>query len=273
MTNLIEFWRNAKFDGGQYVHPEDRKCKKLSLDDCFHMDPLFNGPSGYIEFIRSGIITSGEGPRLYPWVRPQPYMGDLRNAKIIFLLLNPSLSYTDAYCEQSGRFPDLTKQLDNNLHQRDFDEGFPFLWLNPEFCYHSGFVWWERKFRKVIVEVVKNRQIDYLAAIKKLSQRIACIDLVPYHSVSFNHKSAYSSLASVKAACDYVEKRLSNDSNQCKFVIPRGEGHWGKASGNLQKLFRIKRDRVVRYKSQNARAASFFANKHVRELLQKEILS
>src|SRR6185295_11273508 len=96
-----------------------------------------------------------------------------------------------------------------NLSQSFEGVEFPFLWLDPEFCWHGGFVWWEKKLREVITLIAAERfKGRYLDALRNLSTRLAHIELVPYHSPSFRGHALINDLPSVNAARRFVQDAL-----------------------------------------------------------------
>jgi hypothetical protein len=155
---------------------------------------------------------------------PAPYCGDLDNAKVILLLLNPGLSYTNYHLEREGTF--IRKQNIGCLDQNFVDKDFPFHWLNPANCNHEGFIWWERKLRKTLQVIATKRfKGNYFEALKIVSKTIAAVELVPYHSKASPNFKKVSDLPSVDAAKKFVIETIESKLEQVVVVL-RSEKLW-----------------------------------------------
>ncbi len=138
--DLIEFWREISVTRPPFAHPRDlavleKYPRKIDIE-----------PKDFDSFVASAQFGDFKDHRLHLSLVPQPYAGNLEQADIFVLLLNPGVEYTDYYGEY--RQKEFRQCLVDNLRQQNSDEEFPFLWLNPEFCWHCGFMWWEEKLRK-----------------------------------------------------------------------------------------------------------------------------
>lgn len=80
-----------------------------------------------------------------------PYVGDLHRADIFLLHLSPGFHFTDYYAE--WEVPTFRRRLIRNLRQELDGLEFPFVFLDPEFCWHPGFRWWEEKLRDVATTI------------------------------------------------------------------------------------------------------------------------
>jgi len=89
--------------------------------------------------------------KLHLSLLPQPFIGDVKNASIYILELNPGLGPSDYYGE--SEVPEYHDALLANLQQDFSKSDLPFLFLDPKFAWHGGFDWWHGKLAKVIEEL------------------------------------------------------------------------------------------------------------------------
>lgn len=170
----------------------------------------------------------GDDDRLHLSLLPVPYAGDLERTDFIILLLNPGFSYTDYWGET--HVPEFRKRLLSNLNQEFDKTEYGFLYLDPRFCWHSGFVWWERKFRELLQEIARLKfRGNYRDALKEFSHRIASIELVPYHSSAFHEHRIIDSLPSVARVRAFAQRDLVSAARAGKktLIITRQARAWG----------------------------------------------
>jgi hypothetical protein len=72
---------------------------------------------------------------------------------------------------------------------QDFAEiGFPFFYLDPSFCWTTGFQWWEGKLRGIVATLAERHfNSSYRKALQFTSRRVASIVLIritPEHSAT-----------------------------------------------------------------------------------------
>lgn len=225
--SLIRFWNDfAPRHGSPHIHPKDADLilkKGRSVLDL----PYAN----FRQFVRSERFGDFKDRRFHLSLLPVPYAGDLRKADIFILLLNPGFNFVDHYAEYEAS--QFRARLLQNLRQKNHDAKFPFLYLDPNYCWHSGFMWWERKFREVGKILAEQKyQGSCLAALKELSQRVAAIELVPYHSTSFaDHKLVEQGLPSSVAAQNFVKANLlpRAAAGKATIIVTRRPHDWGLA--------------------------------------------
>ncbi len=248
MEQLIKFWRTYDPPKENYAHQ----------DDWEYLNKL---PTWPIERVHSSRETFGErikSERLDPdsnlyadlSLRPRPYIGNLCAAQVIILLLNPDYGYHDHYAETSKKF---IGALEENLSQNITNSDFPFIYLNPEFAWHGGFAWWETKLKGVVVQLQQGHQLNtYSNALSYLSQRIACIELMPYASRHFGWPKYLQNLPSVKNAKAAVADLLRQPRDKRPaIVVARGatKGKWNIAMKQANQT-------LVVYDGTQARGAS-----------------
>jgi hypothetical protein len=242
-NELIKFWQGCKLDAPPFVHPEDlsilrRKYGRLIDAESVNFDAFIAGP-------RFGDFNDH---RLHLSLLPVPYEGDLNRAEIVILLLNPGFSYGDYWAETNR--PEFRQRLKDNLRQSFDGVEFPFLELDPQFCWHGGFVWWEKKLRNVITQIAaKKYEGRYLDALRDLSGKLACVELVAYHSPSFRAHAVIDQLPSVKIVRKFVRESLGPAANEDKrtVIVTRQAKAWGLPLGAKN---------VVTYKGGETRGAS-----------------
>lgn len=138
---------------------------------------------------------------------PEPYCGNLNNAKIFILGSNPGFDNATYFCHENKNF---RKVLEDNLKQNLSEYEYPFIGLDPEFLWTDSGRWWFSKFdqqeNSLIKEIMNRKKCDYLDSLKFLSQKIASLELVPYHSKHFSlPKSIYMKMPSVKMMLSFIE--------------------------------------------------------------------
>lgn len=145
--------------------------------------------------------------KLHVSLIPIPYVGNPLTADIIILMLNPGFLPISIWAEDT--VPNWSQVLWRNLRQERAIDCEPFLFLDPQFAWHPGFTYWAARFRKTVVHIMETRGIPYHQALKWLSQRVACLQLVPYASSSFGLPShLIQSLPSVQQAKQFVHETL-----------------------------------------------------------------
>ena len=170
---------------------------------------------------------------------PQPYHRDLENAEVIILLKNPGLHASDYLAEEKEA--EFRQSIIGTIRQ----EMSSHMFLDPKWAWTSGFTWWESKLRQVACLIAKDRfKGDYSKTLADLARRIACLELVPYHSVSF---SGTTQIASANAVRRFAQE-ASRDRNRTIVGI-RSVKDWGTRDGS----------NIVTYTASQARGASLGA--------------
>jgi hypothetical protein len=193
---LVEFWKKCPLDGATFIHPDDSKVLASR--------PGLTRRCDFDAFVKSPEFDSSD---LHVSLRPMPYFGDLEKADIFILLLNPGLGYTDYWGERNVE--PFRDRLEGSLYQSFHGVEFPFMWLDPQFCWHGGFVWWDKKLRNTILKLAEMHfDGSYFEAAKNLSNRLACLELIPYHSHSFGAHKLLTKLPSAIAMKEFVRNSL-----------------------------------------------------------------
>jgi len=228
-NELVRFWDRCDLAAPPYWHPDDHLV--LRRGNGRHID---DEPKTFDQYLVSPLFGDFEDHRLQLSLLPAPYLGNLANADIIVLLLNPGLAFCDYYAE--ARVPRFRQRLEMNLRQSFERIDFPFHFLDPEFCWHGGFLWWERKLRSVITTIADRKfNKSYLRALRDLSGRLACIELVPYHSQTFRSHALINHLPSARAARQFVHDVLvpAANNDERTIIVTRQVAAWRLPEGTL----------------------------------------
>lgn len=166
--------------------------------------------------------------RLHLALLPQPFIGDMRNASVYVLLLNPGLGPTDYFGE--NEVPAFREALLDNLAQRFGHDRSPFLFLDPRFAWHGGFAWWNRRLTGTIEALAEVKGMSVVDSRKYLGQTLASIELLPYHSSRFTiSPGMLARLESVQLARrfvrDYVVPRVRR--GEAIVIVARQARAWG----------------------------------------------
>ena len=149
--------------------------------------------------------------RFHIGLLPVPFMGNLSTASIYVLMTNPGVTRND-YKEYEERA--FRSALLANLKQERLDGCLPFPYLDPQFDWHDGFKYWDGKLGKTIQKLAEARGISEPQARTEMGDKLAVIQLVPYHSANGpNDSKRLNSLPSVHLAGEFVRdtvvKRVS----------------------------------------------------------------
>jgi hypothetical protein len=223
-NSLVRFWNEAKLDQIPILHPQDKISRSRIQDGITSF-------SDFVDVFKKGTLSN---KALHLSLLPQPYLGDLDNADIIILLRNPGLSACDYYAE--GTRPDYRKTLQNCIRQTDRRHAF----LDPKWSWTTGFGWWEKKLRKVAQRIASDKfDGHYGRALFDMSQRVASIEMMPYHSFGYG---GIKNLASATAAREFV----SSLDDSRTVIVSRGVSDWALPE----------KPNIIKYSTGHARSAS-----------------
>ena len=215
MIELVEFWKQLDLYSPPYIHPED---KPFIEGQSRIKQTIISSHKAYI----SHQTFSDEGDSsLHLSLLPVPYQGNLSRADIFLVMLNPGLGTSDYQTEEYNEHADQLRRI---IRQDLLNVPYPFLSLNPDYTWSGGFQWWETKLRKILREIAKLYcGGDYAVALQTLSQRLAVIELFPYHSRVFKAGALRSKLPSVKHAKDFVQSLLPRArTGEITIIVSRG---------------------------------------------------
>lgn len=116
-------------------------------------------------------------------VYPQHFVGDIDNAEIIILSLNPGYSteYYDAYKNSTNKNGTKYEQtIKENLEmEKPFFHAF-------ELANESDLGYWGNKMKCWVEEYDKKDNKTIIESLKKITENIALAEFFPYHSISYN---------------------------------------------------------------------------------------
>ena len=223
------------------MHPEDKE--EISRRAPGAIDEPINSYEGFLRSKRFGDI---DDHAFHFSLLPAPYVGNLNQAKIFLLMLNPGFNMSDYYAEY--QVPAFKRRAITNLKQSFDGVEFPLMFLDPDFSWHSGFGYFERKLRPITRAIVDQRGKTYLEALRQLAGCVAVLQMVPYHSASFKDSWAYELPSAGKAkqfACEHVYRRT--EAGEAIAIILRNGKQWDPQS---------RRRNLVPYTGALARGAS-----------------
>ncbi|HMO83878.1 MAG TPA: hypothetical protein PKC18_03050, partial [Lacipirellulaceae bacterium] len=167
--NLLSVWQRWTAEDPPYVLPED-----LPVLDRLEAKITQN----WAEARSSHDFGRPGDRRLHLGLLPHPFCGDVANASIYVLMLNPGIGFQDYYGEYD--VPEYRDAVLANLRQ-EFPPGvLPFMFLDPRFAWHGGFGWWHGKLVRVIEKLSDAPQLPFADARAMLARRPASIEPVPY---------------------------------------------------------------------------------------------
>ncbi len=164
--SLVEGWRKCNLESPPYLFLGDEKHLSWFLDT-----KIYCSFEEYVTSPEFGVSDT----KLHLGLLPLPFAGNLEAASIFILMLNPGLSAGDYFAEQ--KVLEFKNAHIRSLRQENADDDFPFIFLNPDFAWHPGFGYWQKKFHNLIDEIRKKHQISYQNAMRILSKKLACLDL------------------------------------------------------------------------------------------------
>ena len=199
--SLLNEWR--KWDSGDFPYVLDTDANVLESSSWKPWTAKYRGwrkATGDPDFCKS------EDKRLHLGLIPVPFMGDMLNASIYVLMLNPGLGPGDYF---EYKVPSFRQALLANLRQERITGVMPFVYLDPQFAWHGGFGYWHQKLKGVIEAVAASRRISLAEARSALGTKLAVVQLVPYHSAIFANQKALHQLSSVRLAKDFVRQTVA----------------------------------------------------------------
>ncbi len=235
MNNLLKFW-NTTSDRPPFVHKKD-----ISI---VNIKPFIN----YEVYINAYTNSETRADDLHSGLFPVPHIGDIRNANLFILMLNPGFSHEDYIAE--NHFPSFRRALKDNLKQNKMP--YPFLFLNPDFLWTGGGHYWEKRFGVYAKALSDQQHITYGEALRVISNRIACLELVPYHSKDGVNNDTIIHLESVKVMLDFFHSDIlpKAKKGEVGLIVARGRRHWMRG----QEI--VEQDNIVVYSNGEERSAS-----------------
>lgn len=141
-------------------------------------------------------------------------------------MLNPGFGIADLHAEHE--MPDFSRAVTTTFQQDLADEEYPFVYLNPRYCASGAYQWWGPKLRDIALRVSEEHSCLYADALKAVSQRIACIELIPYHCAG-GPSPKLQKLPSATTAKNYVREELwpRAKAGEVLLIAARSIKPWG----------------------------------------------
>lgn len=190
---------------------------------------LPNSPPYVLEQDRDYIekFNKGEKNNLFKInlsLLPDPFVGNPRDAEVIFLQLNPGMTVFPGIAENNEEKMYKTSKLFFEACRDNFCRNkmeYPFFYLNPDFLLSAGFVYWSDKLRYFL-----NSKKDY----ERISKKICCIEYFPYHS----HRFKKLSVPSQEYSFNFVKQAILDKK---LIILLRGEKNWLQAIPELKDCY------------------------------------
>ena len=222
--NLLEAWENTRLDQAPYVLEADEPILKSSprakdLDiigkscDEVKAHPNYD-PKHSIHFS----------------LLPQPFNGDLLNAEVYVLTLNPGFACSDY--DANYRKPRYRQALLDNIKQNQPQGVLPFFFLDPKFDRHGGHGYWFGKLKKTIAEIARCKGMAFDEARDMLGHKLAVIELFPYQSTNASSiNSLIDKLPSSQLALKFVRCHVLEKAKRGKasVIVVRRVNRWRRA--------------------------------------------
>jgi hypothetical protein len=222
-------------EGDSTPHPYVLAWRGFAAERRPHVLPgdeaLLENSTGYTDFRSAAqfqsAMTAPRDARFHLGLLPQPFHGPLEDASAYVLMLNPGFDPRDYFWdyEQPAFRAALIEQYGGQSS---------FLFLDDRFRDHPGHRWWwgKAQLRRLAEAMAHQTGISLAIAIQQLARRIAAIELMPYHSKSYDPKLlSGTKLASVALARSFVHEHVlpRARSGHAALVVARGNQAWGLA--------------------------------------------
>jgi hypothetical protein len=225
VNSLSDFWGAMPLDRPPYIHPQDLEALNSAV-----MERQFDFTNYDLNsFIGGSRFGDFDDNRFHLSLLPTPYIGSIESADIVILQLNPGFQVSNLYAEHEvAGFREIKK---SNILQRHSGVEHPFFSLDPKLCWYGGYQYWERRFRKVALEIARRKfGGDYQSALKALSKRVLCLELVAYHSASFpGGINRMKNLPSAIAVRNFVKSEVEQSAlaGDKLLIVMRAAKIWG----------------------------------------------
>ena len=169
--------------------------------------------------------TDLKDARFHLGLLPQPFQGPIEDADAYILMLNPGFDPRD-YAWDTGN-AEFRAALINQYGGRA-----PFLFLDERFRAHPGHRWWwsQAQLGRIAAMLAAAKGLSLEDASRELAGRVAAIELMPYHSKSFDRGLLDgAALPSVQLARGFVQEHVlpRARAGRSALVVARGNWAWG----------------------------------------------
>ena len=216
MNELISAWRQLSLEAPPFVLPEDLAV----LGSSGRYAVTFRS---YEEYAKTGL-EKPDDPRFHFGLLPEPYFGDVANATVFVLLLNPGLGSADYYAEH--RDATFRQAVIANLRQEN-NRKFPLFFLDPLFAWHPGGTYVRQRLHWLALAISRQKKLAYFEALALLAKEICWLQLVPYHSPSYRLPDGIlKKLKSTKLMTAFVRSHVLPRTDGL-VIVTRKAAKWG----------------------------------------------
>ena len=219
---LVDAWTQFRSDSRPHLLSGDEL-----LSERYRGRSLSVTHDSYETYVGGDDFNDRKSRILHTGLIPIPYLGDLINAKIFILMLNPGIGDHDYFAEY--HYPPYRMELMQNLRQH-LNKDYPMLFLNPAYSWHGGGQYWISRLRPFIELIVKKEKCTFREAMRVLSRSVCCLELLPYHSASYSIPgTVLKNLRSVALIRNFVRNdlvRRASEGRAC-IIAARGNSLWG----------------------------------------------
>ena len=221
---LIEAWRKTRFHQPPYVFEADVPLLKSSKR---RKDLEIIGKS--CEEVKAHPGHDRE-KSIHFSLLPQPFNGDLLNAEVYVLTLNPGFGCSDY--DANYRKLRYRQALLDNINQTQPCGVLPFFFLDPKFERHGGYSYWFGKLKKTICEIARCNGMALDEARDMLGHKMAVMEIFPYQSANASRLGTLiDSLPSSQLALEFVRCHVLEKVKRGKasVIVVRQVNRWRKA--------------------------------------------
>jgi hypothetical protein len=152
---------------------------------------------------RSFPLNRKDQGKLHPALTPVPYVGNIRNATIIFAMLNPTVGRADYVDNSKEEFHDLLRR---NRLQENVTDCFA---VDNKSSALSWYEYFRPIFRSAVQSAAGISHVSEDSMWEALRRRLAIVELIPYYSQNASillQKGRYADLKSVIYAQEAMEE-------------------------------------------------------------------
>ena len=146
---------------------------------------------------------------------PEPLVGGLNNAKVVFLALNPG--FTDSDVDVNMQLPQFIEGCKANLND---PYNSPFYYFTGGLETTGGYKWWSSKLKPLLQAGITE---------ETLKEKMMMVEYFPYHSVNYKHINRYT--PSQLFSFDIVREAIKLNKT---IVIMRSRALWLEAVPELK---------------------------------------
>ncbi|MBR0211986.1 MAG: hypothetical protein IJQ55_00080 [Alphaproteobacteria bacterium] len=213
-NKFIEFWKKTKFYGDTQILDVDYEILKTNN--------LLISKEEYIDSIRkSGFATvqkSKQGIKIHRDLPPEPFVGDLLNAKAYIISLNPGCAEHEYNSEYGWGWKNLVDIAEQNRKQ-EFDKSIcKFYYLDDVLANTGGGKYWindkigertQHKLKGLVEKLATTKHLTFNQAKSILSDSLCDIELCPYHSCRWGiNPETLKQLPSIQQCLDFIKNTI-----------------------------------------------------------------